>query len=74
MAIRYRVAAHQRLVELLGDAAPAAATIPALPIPYILLNGKASYEDADLVAYAESVKAKGIRRMGGRRRQALPAA
>jgi hypothetical protein len=61
--------AHKRLVDLLGPAAPSAATLPQIPIPYVLIDGKAIYNDADLVAFAERKRAGAIRRIGGRTRQ-----
>jgi hypothetical protein len=61
--------------DKLGSAAPALATIPALPIPYTIgPNGKADYSPADADAYVAAMKAKAVRRVGGRRRQALTAA
>jgi hypothetical protein len=57
----------------MGDGAPALSTIPALEIPYIIgTNGKALYALADLDAFAAAREAAQTRRMGGRRRQALP--
>jgi hypothetical protein len=55
----------------MGDAAPATATLPAAPIPYTIVNGRAIYEERDLQHYANQVRAKAIRRMGGRRRTTL---
>lgn len=66
-----RAGAAQRLRELLGDGAPSRASLPALPIPYAIVSGRAIYEERDLVHYANQVKAKAIRRMGGRRRTTL---
>jgi hypothetical protein len=70
-----RRGAAKRLKELLGDGAPSQHTLPALKIPYAIApNGRATYDDPDLVAYAKAVKAKAIRRMGGRRRRTLAVA
>jgi hypothetical protein len=63
-----RPGAARRLKELLGDGAPSQFTLPVLPIAYSLQNGRAIYQDSDLQAYANQVKAKAIRRIGGRRR------
>jgi hypothetical protein len=67
-----RLGAHARLVELMGPAAPAKTTMPAVAIAYeIGPNGKAIYDEPELVAYANRMKARSIRRMGGRRRSPL---
>jgi hypothetical protein len=59
----------------MGDGAPALATLPALEIPYTIgTNGKALYAISDLDAFAAAREAAQTRRMGGRRRQSLPAA
>jgi hypothetical protein len=56
--------------DQLGSGAPAASTLPQLPIPYVIgPNKKASYEEDDLRSYSKKIKAKAVRRMGGRRRQ-----
>jgi hypothetical protein len=55
----------------MGDGAPSQYTLPALPIPYRIVNGRAIYSDADLVRYAKTAKDKAVKRMGGRRRSAI---
>jgi hypothetical protein len=64
-------AAAERLRELMGDGAPSQHTLPALPIPYDIVNGRAIYQDKDLRDYANAKKKQSVRRMGGRRRSVI---
>jgi hypothetical protein len=72
---RPELLAYFRRPDKLGSGAPALSTLPSLPIAYTIgPNGKADYSPTDADAYVVAMKAKAVRRVGGRRRQALTAA